>query len=47
MIKYSKYTKNGNTRSDFMLGKTLGKETFGKVKLGTHIITGEHVFNIP
>ena len=27
----------------FVLGKTLGKGTFGKVKLGTHIITGEKV----
>jgi 5'-AMP-activated protein kinase catalytic alpha subunit len=25
------------------LGKTLGKGTFGKVKLGTHELTGENV----
>ena len=25
------------------IGKTLGKGTFGKVKLGTHIITKEKV----
>ncbi len=35
--------KNGNTIGDFILGKTLGKGTFGKVKLGTHVITGENV----
>jgi hypothetical protein len=28
------------------LGKTLGKGTFGKVKLGTHIITKEKVIII-
>lgn len=27
----------------FILGKTLGKGTFGKVKLGVHSITGEKV----
>jgi len=26
-----------------MLGKTIGEGTFGKVKLGTHILTGEKV----
>jgi len=26
-----------------MLGKALGEGTFGKVKLGTHILTGEKV----
>lgn len=26
-----------------MLGKTLGEGTFGKVKLGTHILTNEKV----
>jgi hypothetical protein len=30
----------------FYLGKTLGKGTFGKVKLGTHISTGEKVSKI-
>jgi hypothetical protein len=31
-----------------VLGKTLGEGTFGKVKLGTHILTGEKVswFNL-
>ncbi len=30
---------------DFIIGETLGKGTFGKVKLGIHKITGEKVFN--
>jgi len=30
---------------DFNIGKTLGKGTFGKVKLGIHEITGEKVIN--
>ena len=25
----------------YILGKTIGEGTFGKVKLGTHILTGE------
>ena len=28
---------------DFIIGETLGKGTFGKVKLGVHKITGEKV----
>ena len=28
---------------NFLIGKTLGKGTFGKVKIGTHKITGEKV----
>ncbi len=28
---------------DFIIGKTLGKGAFGKVKLGIHKITGEKV----
>merc|ERR1719449_518821 len=27
----------------YILGKTIGEGTFGKVKLGTHILTGEKV----
>lgn len=29
--------------TQYLLGKTLGEGTFGKVKLGTHILTGEKV----
>lgn len=29
--------------TQYVLGKTLGEGTFGKVKLGTHILTGEKV----
>jgi 5'-AMP-activated protein kinase, catalytic alpha subunit len=29
--------------TQYILGKTLGEGTFGKVKLGTHILTGEQV----
>lgn len=32
-----------NMIGQFVLGKTLGQGTFGKVKLGSHIITGEKV----
>jgi serine/threonine protein kinase len=28
---------------NYKVGKTIGKGTFGKVKLGTHIPTGEEV----
>jgi 5'-AMP-activated protein kinase catalytic alpha subunit len=34
---------NSNTVGHYILGKTLGEGTFGKVKLGTHILTGEKV----
>lgn len=42
-------SKSSSTKSkqemigQFMLGKTLGRGTFGKVKLGVHSITGEKV----
>ena len=50
----TKESSSGNTKDeskmdneivlgDFVLGKTLGKGTFGKVKLGIHRITGEKV----
>lgn len=32
-----------NTIGHYIMGKTLGQGTFGKVKLGTHILTGEKV----
>ena len=32
-----------DTIGHYVLGKTLGEGTFGKVKLGTHILTGEKV----
>jgi len=28
---------------NYVLGKTIGEGTFGKVKLGTHLLTGEKV----
>ena len=31
---------------DFIIGETLGKGTFGKVKLGIHKITGEKVIKL-
>ena len=41
--KEDSQTENGIVLGDFVIGKTLGKGTFGKVKLGTHRITGEKV----
>ena len=38
---------NANAVGHYILGKTLGEGTFGKVKLGTHILTGEKVSSIP
>jgi serine/threonine protein kinase len=34
---------SSNAVGHYILGKTLGQGTFGKVKLGTHILTGEKV----
>jgi hypothetical protein len=34
---------NSNAVGHYILGKSLGEGTFGKVKLGTHILTGEKV----
>eukprot|EP00397_Hematodinium_sp_SG-2012_P009631 GEMP01009722.1.p1 GENE.GEMP01009722.1~~GEMP01009722.1.p1 ORF type:complete len:354 (+),score=64.48 GEMP01009722.1:101-1162(+) len=31
------------TKSHYLLGETIGEGTFGKVKLGTHLTTGENV----
>lgn len=41
MSNQEKKPKPGVTQ--YLLGKTLGEGTFGKVKLGTHILTGEKV----
>ena len=35
-------SKAGNL-GQFILGKTIGEGTFGKVKIATHITTGEKV----
>ena len=37
------FKTNSNAVGHYILGKTLGEGTFGKVKLGTHILTGEKV----
>ena len=34
---------NANAVGHYILGKALGEGTFGKVKLGTHVLTGEKV----
>ena len=34
---------NSNAVGHYIMGKSLGEGTFGKVKLGTHILTGEKV----
>lgn len=34
---------SSNSVGHYILGKSLGQGTFGKVKLGTHILTGEKV----
>ena len=39
------FKNNPNAVGHYILGKSLGQGTFGKVKLGTHILTGEKVFN--
>lgn len=37
------FNSKQETVGQFILGKTLGQGTFGKVKLGIHSITGEKV----
>lgn len=39
----SNLPRSSQNIGQFILGKTLGKGTFGKVKLGTHYLTGEKV----
>lgn len=34
-------SSNANAVGHYILGKALGEGTFGKVKLGTHVLTGE------
>jgi serine/threonine protein kinase len=41
------FKNNPNAVGHYILGKSLGQGTFGKVKLGTHILTGEKVFINP
>lgn len=36
-------TEDNSKVTQYLLGKTLGEGTFGKVKLGTHVLTGEKV----
>lgn len=36
-------TEAGKTIGNYSMGKTIGEGTFGKVKLGTHKLTGEKV----
>ena len=36
-------TQKSNAVGHYILGKALGEGTFGKVKLGTHILSGEKV----
>lgn len=40
------FKNNPNAVGHYILGKSLGQGTFGKVKLGTHILTGEKVIII-
>lgn len=38
-----KKNKDSENIGQFILGEKLGEGTFGKVKIGTHILTGEKV----
>lgn len=38
-----KKNKSSKNIGQFILGEKLGEGTFGKVRLGTHILTGEKV----
>jgi len=35
--------KKSRSIGHYIIGKNIGEGTFGKVKLGTHILTGEKV----
>jgi serine/threonine protein kinase len=41
--KKADVSKGSNAVGHYILGKALGEGTFGKVKLGTHILSGEKV----
>jgi serine/threonine protein kinase len=38
--------KKSRSIGHYIIGKNIGEGTFGKVKLGTHILTGEKVGNL-
>ena len=44
-LSHKKGINEQDILGDFIIGETLGKGTFGKVKLGIHKITGEKVNN--
>mmetsp|Transcript_2705 Transcript_2705/g.2852 ORF Transcript_2705/g.2852 Transcript_2705/m.2852 type:complete len:650 (-) Transcript_2705:365-2314(-) len=39
----SQVTKGSRSIGHYMIGKTIGEGTFGKVKIGTHLLSGEKV----
>ena len=43
MSENDKNKARGKTIGAYMVGKSIGEGTFGKVKMGTHIATGEKV----
>ena len=43
----SKKQEQTKSIGHYILGKSIGEGTFGKVKLGSHILTGEKVISIP
>jgi len=36
-------SRGGRSIGNYLLSKTIGEGTFGKVKLGVHLLTGERV----
>ena len=44
-LSYKDILSEQEILGDFIIGETLGKGTFGKVKLGIHKITNEKVNN--
>ena len=43
VLRQADLKKDEQKIGQYLLGKTIGEGTFGKVKLGTHILTGEKV----